>query len=155
MAAEVESLMRIQEASYLNAEAALRGSWPRESAMEAGQLRSFLDTHCYCVLATTTARNRPQARPVAFVLFQGGFWFATVKGGRLRNIERTPWVSMVVAEGDGSGHRALAADGPVRIAEPPEELIDAWEARVGSRPNWAAAWFELRPTRLYSYVARS
>jgi len=155
MAAEVQNLMRVQDASYLNADGALRGSWPRESAMDEGRLESFLEAHCYCVLATTTSRNRAQARPVAFVLFEGGFWFATVKGGRLRNLERTPWASMVVAEGEGSSHCALVVDGPVKIGEPPAGLIAAWEARLGSKPDWAAAWFELRPMRLYSYMAAS
>jgi hypothetical protein len=50
----VEGLIRIQEASYVGADGALRGSWPRESAMDASELMSFLDEHCYCVLATTT-----------------------------------------------------------------------------------------------------
>jgi len=145
--------MSVQDASYARADRALRGSWPRESAMDAAELESFLDEHAYCVLATGSPDGRAQARPVAFIVVDRSFWFATVKGGRLRNIERTPWASMVVSEGQGASHRAVAADGPVTLGEPSEALKDAWESRVGSRADWAAAWFELRPERLYSYAA--
>lgn len=151
--AGVEALIRIQDASYARADQALHGSWPRESAMDAVELESFLDEHTYCVLATASPQSRAQARPVAFIVVHGSFWFATVRGGRLRNIDRTPWASMVVAEGQGESHRAVAADGPVLVAEPSEGLKDAWEDRIGSRADWAAAWFELIPERLFSYAA--
>jgi len=65
-----------------------------------------------------------------------------------------PWVSVVVEDGDGNSHRAIAVDGPVRIPDdPPERLLDVWEERHGSRAEWAAAWFELTPRRLASYTA--
>ena len=112
---DVEPLIRVQEESYVRADSGLRGSWPSESAMDAGELATILDEHCYCVLATATPQGRAQARPVAFTVFAGAFWFATVTGARLRNIERNPWASVVVAEGEGDSHRAVAADGPVRV----------------------------------------
>jgi hypothetical protein len=72
----------------------------------------------------------------------------------LGNLERTPWASIVVAEGDAREHRAVAADGPATIrSHPSEELLAIWEARHGSRAEWAAAWFEVQPTRLISYSA--
>jgi hypothetical protein len=95
---------------------------------------------------------RPQARPVAFIPFGDALWFATGASGRLRNLERTPWISVVVSEGERDQHRAVVADGPVTISDaPPEGLLDIWEDRFGSRADWAVAWFELRPERLYSY----
>ncbi len=121
--------------------------------MAAAELEAFLAEKTYCVLATTTGRGRPQARPVAFTVLGDAIWFATVAGGRLRNIERMPWVSVVVDEGEGDEHRAVAADGPITIFdEPPETLLDLWERRFGARPDWAVAWFELRPERLFSYT---
>jgi nitroimidazol reductase NimA-like FMN-containing flavoprotein (pyridoxamine 5'-phosphate oxidase superfamily) len=151
---DVEALMRVQEASYLRAARALSSSWPRESAMDAAQLESFLGERRYCVLATTTARGHAQARPVAFTVLGASFWFATVAGSRLRNLERTPWASVVVTDGEGNSHRAVAADGPATIVEhPPEALLAAWEARHGSRAAWASAWFEIEPARLFSYRA--
>ena len=62
---DVDALIRLQEASFARAKDGLRSSWPRESGMDAAQLRSFLDGHRYCVLATTAAQLHPVARPVA------------------------------------------------------------------------------------------
>lgn len=149
---DAEALAAIQEASYGRATPALRSSWPRESAMDGGTLAAFLAERRYCVLATTDARDHAQARPVAFTVMGAAFWFATGAGPRLRNLERTPWVSVVVAEGERGRHRAVTADGPVTIApEPPAGLAALWEARHERGADWASAWFELRPTRLYSY----
>ncbi len=83
------------------------------------------------------------------------FWFATVAGARLRNLERSPWASVVIEDGDGDAHRAVAVDGPVTITDQPAaEVLDAWEARHGRMAEWAVKWFELRPRRLVSYTAR-
>jgi nitroimidazol reductase NimA-like FMN-containing flavoprotein (pyridoxamine 5'-phosphate oxidase superfamily) len=151
---DAEALFRIQEASYERAGRALSGSWPRESAMDSAQLAAFLDERRFCVLATTTTRGHAQARPVAFTVLGASFWFATVAGSRLRNLERMPWASVVAADGERGFHRAVAADGPTTIVEQPaEELLAAWEARHGSRADWASAWFELEPARVFSYRA--
>jgi nitroimidazol reductase NimA-like FMN-containing flavoprotein (pyridoxamine 5'-phosphate oxidase superfamily) len=61
--------------------------------MDADELRWFLDAHRYCVLATATSKGRPAARPDAFTVVGASFWFATVAGARLRNLQRTPWAS--------------------------------------------------------------
>ena len=148
------TLHHIQEASYRRASAGILNSWPREQSLGAAELDAFLAQARYCVLATTTTRGRPQARPVALIPLGDALWFATAASGRLRNLERTPWVSVVVSEGEGDHHRALVADGPVTISgTPPEGILDIWEARFGSRADWAVAWFELRPDRVYSYAS--
>ncbi len=121
--------------------------------MDAAELGAFLRERTYCVVATATARGRAQARPVGFAVVAGAFWLATVDGGRLRNLRREPWLSLVVSEGEGESHRAVVADGPVTIHEsPPEDVLALWEERFGSRAGWAAAWLELRPSRLFSYT---
>jgi hypothetical protein len=148
------SLHEIQEESYRHASAGILSSWPPERSLGAGELEAFLSETRYCVLATTTARGHPQARPVAFIPLGDALWFATAASGRLGNLERTPWVSVVVSEGDGDHHRAVVADGPVTISPtPPDGMLDTWEARFGSRADWAVAWFELRPERVYSYTS--
>ena len=140
------SLFDIQEASYVRADGALRGAWPAEQAMGHDELEAFLAERTYCVLATVTPAGRPQARPVAFTVFGDSIWFATVAGGRLRNLERTPWVSVVIAEGEGDEHRAVAADGPVTLFdEPPDGVLELWERRFGSRADWAAALVRAAP----------
>jgi predicted nuclease with RNAse H fold/nitroimidazol reductase NimA-like FMN-containing flavoprotein (pyridoxamine 5'-phosphate oxidase superfamily) len=147
-----DELAGLQAASLARADRALRSSWPAERTMDAEELGAFLYERRYCVLATTTSRGRAQARPVGFTVFADAFWLATVAGGRLRNLEREPWASLVVSEGEGDSHRAVAVDGAVTIHErPPDELLALWEHRFGSRAEWASAWLELRPRRLFSY----
>jgi nitroimidazol reductase NimA-like FMN-containing flavoprotein (pyridoxamine 5'-phosphate oxidase superfamily) len=149
---DADGLVLIQQASYERAGPGLRGAWPPESAMNASQLASFLAERRFCVLATTTPKGRPQARPVGFTVSGTSFWLATVAGGRLRNVEQMPWISLVVTEGDRGSHSAVVVDGPAIVAErPTEELLAAWEDRHGSRADWAAAWLEVRPARLFSY----
>ena len=153
MTEPADELAAIQAASQARADRALRTSWPDERVMDAAELGAFLDERTYCVAATATARGRAQARPVAFAHLRGVFWLATVDGGRLRNVRREPWLSLVVAEEEGEAHRAVAADGPVAVRErPPDEVLALWERRLGSRPVWAVAWLELRPERVFSYT---
>jgi nitroimidazol reductase NimA-like FMN-containing flavoprotein (pyridoxamine 5'-phosphate oxidase superfamily) len=153
---DAEALTRIQQSSYERAAPAVRSAWPPESAMRAEQLAGFLTEHHYCVLATVTSKRLPQARPVAFTVLGSSFWFATVAGARLRNLKRTPWVSLVVSEGDRGAHRVVVVDGPVTVHDScGEQLLVAWEERHESRAEWAAAWFEVRPTHLFSYAAES
>jgi nitroimidazol reductase NimA-like FMN-containing flavoprotein (pyridoxamine 5'-phosphate oxidase superfamily) len=150
---EAGPLFELQEESYRRADGSLRDSWPKERTMGVAELDEFLAERRYCVLATTTKQGHAQARPVAFTVLGGVFWFATVAGGRLRNLESTPWASVVISEGEGDDHRAVAADGPVAIAEQPAEgVLELWRARFGSRAEWASAWFALRPERLFSYT---
>jgi nitroimidazol reductase NimA-like FMN-containing flavoprotein (pyridoxamine 5'-phosphate oxidase superfamily) len=152
---DIDALIAIQEVSYQQPGSGLASSWPRDSAMGPDELRSFLEQRRYCVLATSNREGRPLARPVAFSVHGGSFWFATVRGARLANLERRPWVSVVIEEGDSGNHRAVALDGQVTLTDaPPNELLDAWDERHGSRADWAAAWFELRPQRLLSYTAQ-
>jgi predicted nuclease with RNAse H fold len=149
------TLARLQASSYERAGSALTRSWPQHQAMGEDELQAFLQERRYCVLATGSRRGRAQARPVGFTVYGEAFWFASVDGGRLRNLARTPWASVVVSEGEGSTHRAVAADGPVTIhEEPPAGLLALWQERFGSPQEWATAWLELRPERLFSYAER-
>jgi nitroimidazol reductase NimA-like FMN-containing flavoprotein (pyridoxamine 5'-phosphate oxidase superfamily) len=153
---DIEALIRLQRDSHARAGGGLAGSWPAESAMDEAQLGAFLAERRYCVLATTNRDDRAIARPVAFTVVGASFWFATVAGVRLRNLERLPWASVVIEDGDGDAHRAVAVDGPVTITDQPAaDVLEAWEARHGGRAAWAVKWFELRPRRLVSYTARN
>jgi nitroimidazol reductase NimA-like FMN-containing flavoprotein (pyridoxamine 5'-phosphate oxidase superfamily) len=151
---DAQALTRLQEDSYASAGSGLASSWPCESAMNPEQLAAFLRERRYCVLATTNAHGHAVARPVAFTVLGASFWFATVAGARLGNLQQTPWASVVIEKGDRGEHRAVAVDGPVTIVDrPAPELLDAWQERHGSRADWAAAWFEMQPKRLISYTA--
>lgn len=158
-------LAELQRRSYATARG-VRGSWPEADALDEAGLADLLGRHRYCVLATGRPNGRATAAPVAFVAQGGSFWFASVAGLRLRNLTATPWASIVVMEGGGVGgsgpaHRAVTAEGPTVLYEGDEfaaafePLRDAWLARHGRPPDWAAALVELRPERVFSYAARS
>lgn len=151
---DTDALIALQRESHLRAGDGLASSWPAEAAMNGAELASFLTERHYCVLATTNAHGRAIARPVAFTVLGRSFWFATVAGPRLRNLRSTPWASLVIEDGDRGSHRAVAVDGPVTLTEDsPAPLRQVWQERHGSRGEWAAAWCELAPQRLVSYLA--
>jgi nitroimidazol reductase NimA-like FMN-containing flavoprotein (pyridoxamine 5'-phosphate oxidase superfamily) len=149
----VEALFELQQRSYARAGPAVLGSWPPESALGKEELAQYLGRRDYCVLATVTRGARPQARPVAFVILNGALWFATGGGARLSNLRRNPYVSVVIAEGDAGTHVLVLAEGAVTVHDKAPTVVEAWERRHGSKPNWAAAFLELRPERLFSYSA--
>jgi general stress protein 26 len=152
---------RCSDSSYAVATSGLRSAWPEAKALGRDELAALLGRHRYCVLATSRADGRAHAAPVAFVVHDGAFWFATVAGLRLRNLTAHPWASLVVMEGDadsgevGRSHVALTAEGPITL-----HAIDNWRSfetewlrRHNRSPTWASALAELRPVRLFSYAA--
>jgi pyridoxamine 5'-phosphate oxidase-like protein len=159
---DVDALLAIQRSSYAAATLDLRDSWPEADALARDELAALLDRHPSCVLATSRADGRAHAAPVAFVLHDGAFWFATVAGLRLRNLAVRPWAALVVMEGDADGgeagqpHQALTAEGPVTLHEIGDwQLFETeWLRRHTDPPTWATALVELRPTRLFSHAAR-
>jgi hypothetical protein len=159
---DVEELLAIQRSSYEAATPDFRASWPEADALSRDGLVALLERHPYCVLATSRADGRAHAAPVAFVVHDGAFWFATVAGLRLRNLAACPWAALVVMEGnadvgeDGQAHRALTAEGPVSLHEIDDWRLfePEWLGRHTDPPTWASALVELRPKRLFSHAAR-
>jgi nitroimidazol reductase NimA-like FMN-containing flavoprotein (pyridoxamine 5'-phosphate oxidase superfamily) len=126
--------------------------------MDGARLAAFLTRKVYAVLATGRPDGRPHAAPIAFSVWNGAFWIATVAGARLRNLRVRPYASIVVADGDlRAEHRAVIAEGPVAIHDGNDltgvslEFAEAWRRRHGSPPAWAAALLELRPERVFSF----
>jgi general stress protein 26 len=150
---DVRALIALQEASYGCAGRGLRNSWPRTQAMAAAGLHAFLNARRYGILATARPDGRPQAAPIAFLVRGGAFWFATVAGARLRNLRANPYASLVISDGEEGAHRALMAEGVVRLHRPTAALASEWAERHGSDPTWAAAFLELAPERVFSYAA--
>lgn len=156
---DAQELHDVQERSYEKAGSGIRESYPRNHAMDAGHLAAFLDGRRYAVLATSRMDGRSQAAPVAFIVWRGAFWVASVEGARVRNLRARPYASIVVMEGEGNAHRAVIAEGPVRIhdlsagntADP--DFLEAYQGKHGDTADWARARIELRPERLYSYDA--
>ena len=156
------ALHGLQRRSYAAASEGLRAAWPERQALRVAGLTGLLGRHRYCVLATARPDGRAHAAPVAFAFVEGAFWIATVEGLRLRNLRASPWASLVVMEGEadegeaGAPHRALTAEGSVAlhgvdVVWPRLEAV--WLARHGHAPDWATAFAELRPSRVFSHDA--
>ena len=159
----IDSLLAVQRSSYAAATTRFRNVlWPEAEALGRDELTTLLDRHRYCVLATARADGRAHAAPVAFIVHDGAFWFATVAGLRLRSLTARPWASLVVMEGDadigeaGASHIALTAEGPVTLhaIEDWRSFEAEWLRRHTDPPKWAAALAELRPERLFTHAAR-
>jgi nitroimidazol reductase NimA-like FMN-containing flavoprotein (pyridoxamine 5'-phosphate oxidase superfamily) len=158
---EIGGLLEIQRRSYRNAGAGLRKAWPEEDALDGEHLARLLDELRYAVLATGRPDGRAHASPVAFSYENGAFWIASVEGLRLRNLRAKPWASLVVTEGqDEASHRALTADGAVRLHDAPgfaairDRLGEQWIERHRQLPDWATAFIELIPERVFSHGRR-
>lgn len=158
---DVEDLLEVQSRSYRDAGEALRRSWPEEDALDREGLAALLGDLRYAVLATARPDGRPHASPVAYSVADAAFWVATVAGVRLRNVRATPWASLVVSEGQDAGaHRALTAEGAARLHEgrafdsTRERLDERWRVRHGRVPDWAVAFIELEPRRVFSHGRR-
>jgi hypothetical protein len=155
---DVLPLIEIQNGSYDRASPGLNESYPRHLAMDALRMAAFLETKRYTVLATGRRDGRPHAAPIAFSVWRGAFWIATVPGARLRTLRFRPHASIVIMEGDKrTHHRAVIVEGPVIIHEGVDIVAsdplfaDHWRARHGEVPAWAAALLELRPERIFSF----
>jgi nitroimidazol reductase NimA-like FMN-containing flavoprotein (pyridoxamine 5'-phosphate oxidase superfamily) len=155
---DLDAVLATQRQSYRSARRGVRSAWPEERALGRDELGALLAELVYGVLATARPNGRAHAAPVAFSVEGGAFWVASVEGLRLRNLRATPWASLVIFAGQrGERHRALTAEGPVRLHEGNDlvaarrRLDDAWAARHGRTPDWAAALLELVPARVFSY----
>jgi hypothetical protein len=81
------------------------------------------------------------------------FWLPTVAGSvRERNLRGTPWLTMVIAEGDHGAHIVVILEGPTGIVAPAEVPGDVRSAAQG---DWVEAWIRLEAERLLSYAADS
>lgn len=154
----IRTILEVQRRSYGSA-GPIQTHWPEAQALDHDSLERLFADLTYGVLATARPDGRAHAAPVAFSVERGAFWVATVEGLRLRNLRATPWASLVLAEGQrGEAHRALTAEGPVRLHEDEEfdglrrRLDTEWAVRHGNPPAWAAAFIELTPDRVFSHA---
>ena len=157
-ASDLAAILEVQRRSYRAARGGVRGSWPEPQALDWDGLGRLFEELVYGVLATAREDGRAHAAPVAFSVAEGAFWVASVEGLRLRSLRATPWASLVLLDGQrGERHRALTAEGPVVLHEDEafaaaRRRLDAgWAERHGKPPDWAVAFLELRPERVFSH----
>jgi len=96
MPEDAAAFVEVQERSYARASPSILTSYPHSRAMDGPRMAAFLDSRRHAVCATSRRDGRPQASPVAFIIWNGAFWFASVRGARLRNLRARPYASVVI-----------------------------------------------------------
>src|ERR1700721_735939 len=146
-----ELLGRLQDRTFLRAPAATLGSYPPARRLHAAQLASFLDRRAFAVVGSTRANGRPHAALSSYIRRDATFWLPTVAGSvRERNLRDTPWLTLVIAEGDHGEHIAVLIEGSAEVVEP--SLVPA-DVRAAAPDSWVSAWIRLTAEPLMSYAA--
>jgi Pyridoxamine 5'-phosphate oxidase len=145
-----ELLGGLQDRTFARATAATGISYPPERRLSAAQLASYLDRRAFAVVGTTRADGRPHSAMSVYIRRDITFWLPTMAGSvRERNLRRTPWLTMVIAEEDHPVHIAVIAEGPAEVVTLPEVPADVRAAVTG---DWVSEWIRLTAERLLSYA---
>ena len=148
-----ELLGGLQDRTFARATAATAVSYPPERRLSAEQLASYLDRRKFAVVGSTRADGRPHTAMSVYIRRDTTFWLPTMAGSvRERNLRRTPWLTMVIAEGDHPVHIAVIAEGPAVIVAAPDVPADVRAAVTG---DWVSEWICLTAERLLSYADES
>ena len=114
-----ELLGGLQDRTFARATAATGVSYPPERRLSAAQLASYLDRRTFAVVGSIRQNGRPHAAMSVYVRRGVTFWLPTMAGSvRERNLRGTPWLTMVIAEGDHPEHIAVIIEGPAEVVAP-------------------------------------
>ena len=145
-----ELLGGLQDRSFARATAATAVSYPPERRLSAAQLASYLDRRAFAVVSSTRPDGRPHTAMSIFIRRGTTFWLPTMAGSvRERNLRSTPWLTMVIAEGDHPVHIAVLIEGPAEVVAPPQVPADVQAAAAS---DWVSTWISLTAERLLSYA---
>jgi general stress protein 26 len=145
-----ELLDGLQDESFARATAATAVSYPPERRLSAAQLASYLDRRAFAVVGSTRGNGRPHSAMSIYIRRGVTFWLPTMAGSvRERNLRGTPWLSMVIAEGDHPQHIAVIIEGPAEVVAPPQVPDDV---RAAATADWVSSWIRLTAERLLSYA---
>ena len=145
-----ELLGSLQERTFARATAATAVSYPPERRLSAAQLASYLDRRAFAVVGSTRPDGRPHTAMSIFIRRGTTFWLPTMAGSvRERNLRSTPWLTMVIAEGDHPVHIAVLIEGPAEVIEPAGVPADV---RAAATSDWVQTWIRLSAERLLSYA---
>jgi hypothetical protein len=146
-----ELLGELQDRTFAQATDATTASYPPERRLSAAQLASYLDRRAFAVVGSGRADGRPHAAMSVYVRRGIIFWLPTVAGSvRERNLRGTPWLTMVIAEGDHGEHIAVLIEGSAGVVPPSQVPADV---RATATADWVSAWIRLSAERLLSYAA--
>jgi hypothetical protein len=88
-------------------------------------LASYLDRRAFAVVASTRDNGLPHAAMSLYIRRGVTFWLPTMAGSvRERNLRGTPWLTMVIAEGDHPEHIAVIIEGAAEVVAPPQVPSD-------------------------------
>lgn len=123
--------------------------------MSGAAVADYLSSRRYLAVATVRKDGRPHAALSAFLFSGERFWLPTTAGtARERNVRRSGYVSLVIAEGDGGDHRAVLSEGPAEVVPAvAAPVLEEWSQRHGEVPEWADSWIAVTPVKLFSYDA--
>jgi general stress protein 26 len=145
-----EPLGDLQDQTFTRATAATAVSYPAERRLSAARLASYLDRRAFAVVGSTRGNGRPHAAMSLYVRRGTTFWLPTMAGSvRERNLRGTPWLTLVIAEGDHPEHIAVIIEGPTEVVVPPQVPEDVRAAVTG---DWVSSWIRLTAERLLSYA---
>lgn len=148
----MSELSDLQERSFAKATGATNISFPPERRLTAEQLDSYLTRRKYAVVGSARADGRPHAAMSLFVLRGTTFWLPTMAGSvRQKHLDRTPWLTLVIAEDDDDKHIAVIAEGSTEVVEPDQVPADVRETVT---EDWATAWIRVSAERLLSYAEK-
>jgi hypothetical protein len=144
------ALDELQARSFARASIPTLSAFPAERRLDGPQLAAYLDRRAFAVIGSSRPDGRPHAAMSSYLRRGNVFWLPTVGGSvRERNVRAQPWLTMTVAEGDGSAHIVVLIEGPAEAVPPPAVPADVRAAVAG---DWVAAWLRLTPARLLSYA---
>ena len=146
-----ELLGSLQEQTFARATGATTDSFPPQRRLTAAQLAAYLDRRAFAVVGSTRDDGRPHAAMSSYIRRDTIFWLPTVAGSvRERNVRGTPWLTMVIAEGDHGQHIVVITEGPAEVVAPAQVPAEVRAAMTG---DWVNAWIRLTAERLLSYAA--
>jgi general stress protein 26 len=145
-----ELLGGLQDRTFARSTAATAVSYPPQRRLSAGQLASYLERRAFAVVSSTRPDGRPHTAMSIFIRRGTTFWLPTMAGSvRERNLRSTPWLTMVIAEGDHPVHIAVLIEGPAEVIEPAQVPADV---RAAATSDWVHTWIRLTAERLLSYA---
>jgi general stress protein 26 len=145
-----ELLGGLQERTFARATAATAVSYPPQRRLSADELATFLDRRTFAVVGSARPDGRPHAAMSVYIRRGTTFWLPTMAGSmRERNLRGTPWLTMVIAEGDHPVHIAVIAEGPAEVVAPPQVPEDV---RAAVTADWVNSWICLTAERMLSYA---
>ncbi len=145
-----DELGGLQDRTFARATAATAISYPPQRRLSAAQLAAYLDRRAFAVVGTARADGRPHAAMSVYIRRGTAFWLPTMAGSvRERNLRGTPWLTMVIAEGDHPVHIAVIAEGPAEVVTRPDVPADVRAAVTG---DWVSEWIRVTAERLLSYA---